>query len=122
MQYQGTERETSRSSPNLRDGNDGFDCFLLVTKYGCRFTAEDAQALKMLEQLLGKEAYDNMILVLTHGDQAEREAEQNGEEVEETLNRWLKILPDWFQKFIAAINNSVFNQQLLTSRQRTGRV
>ena len=87
---------------------DGFDCFLVVAKYGCRFTAEDAQALKMLQQLLGKEACDNMILVLTHGDQAEHEAEENGEEVEETLNRWLKSLPRWVQDFVAAIKKRVF--------------
>ena len=87
---------------------DGFDCFLVVAKYGCRFTAEDAQALKMLQQLLGKEACDNMILVLTHGDQAEREAEENGEAVEETLNKWLKSLPRWVQDFVAAIKKRVF--------------
>ena len=87
---------------------DGFDCFILVTKYGCRFTAEDGQALKMLQKLLGREAYDNMILVLTHGDQAELEAEENEKTVEEALEKWLKSLPDWVQKFIAAINNRVF--------------
>ena len=87
---------------------DGFDCFIVVAKYGCRFTAEDAQALKMLQQLLGKEACDNMILVLTHGDQAEREAEENEETVDETLKKWLKSLPPWVQQFVAAIKNRVF--------------
>ena len=87
---------------------DGFNCFIVVAKYGCRFTAEDAQALKMLQQLLGKEACDNMILVLTHGDQAEREAEENEETVEETLKKWLKSLPPWVQQFVAAIKDRVF--------------
>ena len=87
---------------------DGFDCFIVVAKYGSRFTAEDGQALKMLQQLLGKEACDNMILVLTHGDQAEREAEENGETVEETLKNWLKSLPSWVQQFVAAIKHRVF--------------
>ena len=87
---------------------DGFDCFILVAKYGCRFTAEDAQALKMLKKLLGEKACDNMILVLTHGDQAVREAEENEETVDETLEKWLKSLPEWVQEFVAAIKNRVF--------------
>ena len=62
----------------------------------------------MLQKLLGKEACDNMILVLTHGDQAEREAEENGETVDETLEKWLKSLPEWVKEFVAAIKNRVF--------------
>lgn len=87
---------------------DGFDCFIVVAKYGCRFTAEDAQALKMLQKLLGQEACDNMVLVLTHGDQAEREAEENGETVDQTLAKWLESLPKWVKEFVAAIKDRVF--------------
>ena len=98
---------------------DGFDCFIVVAKYGSRFTAEDGQALKMLQQLLGPEACDNMILVLTHGDQAEREAEENKETVEETLKKWLKSIPPWVQQFVAAIKNRVclFNNCLRPEKQ-----
>lgn len=87
--------------------SDGFDCFILVAKYGCRFTAEDAQALKMLQQLLGENAYNNIILVLTHGDQLEREAEESEESVDRTLEKWLKSLPPWIQDFIASIDQRV---------------
>lgn len=87
---------------------DGFDCFIVVAQYGTRFTKEDGQALKMLQELLGKEAFDNMILVLTHGDQAERDAEENGETVEETLKNWLGSLPPWVQTFVGTIENRVF--------------
>ena len=86
----------------------GFDGFILVAKYGCRFTAEDAQALKMLQKLLGQEAYDNMILILTHGDQAERDAEENGKTVDEALANWLESLPAWVKEFVDAIKNRVF--------------
>ena len=98
---------------------DGFDCFIVVAKYGSRFTAEDGQALKMLQQLLGKEACDYMILVLTHGDQAELEAEENEEKVEETLGNWLKTLPSWVQQFVDAIGNRVllFNNYLRPEKQ-----
>ena len=98
---------------------DGFDCFLVVVKYGSRFSIEDGQALKMLRQLLGKEADDNMILILTHGDQAERDAEKEGKTVEETLMDWLKTLPSWVQRFINAIKNRVvlFNNCLHPEKQ-----
>ena len=86
---------------------DGFDGFILVAKYGCRFTAEDAQALKMLQKLLGREAYDNIILVLTYGDQLERDAEENEESVERTLKNWLEGLPDWILDFTASIKDRV---------------
>ena len=84
---------------------NGFDGFLLVAKYGCRFTGEDAQALKMIQVFLGKEVYGNMILVLTHGDQAEREAKKNRQSVEEVVKHWLDKLPPFFKDFLKAINN-----------------
>lgn len=87
---------------------NGFDGFLLVAKYGCRFTGEDAQALKMIQVLLGKDVYSNMILVLTHGDQAEREAKRNGQIVEEVVKRWLDKLPQFVKEFLKAINNRYF--------------
>lgn len=87
---------------------NGFDAFLLVTKYGCRFTGEDAQALKMIQVFLGKEVSSNMILVLTHGDQAEREAEMDGKQVEEVVKDWMNKLPQFVKEFLNAINNRYF--------------
>ena len=87
---------------------NGFDCFLVVAQYGTRFTAEDGQALQMLQELLGEEARDNMILVLTRGDQAEHDAKDSKVTVEKALEKWLKSLPPWVQNFVAAIKNRVF--------------
>ena len=84
---------------------DGFDAFLLVAKFGCRFTGEDAQALKMIQALLGPEVCSNMILVLTHGDQAERLAERQSKKVEEVVKDWMKELPQTVRAFLRAINN-----------------
>lgn len=86
---------------------DGFDSFILVARYGCRFTPEDAQALKMLQKLLGEEAYDNIILVLTHGDQLKLEAEENEQSIELTLKTWLESLPGWIREFTALIKDRV---------------
>lgn len=87
---------------------NGFDAFLLVAKFGCRFTGEDAQALKMIQVFLGKEVCGNMILVLTHGDLAEREAEMNGKKVENFVKDWMNELPQFVKDFMKAINNRYF--------------
>ena len=87
---------------------NGFDGFLLVAKYGSRFTGEDAQALKMIQVFLGKEVYSNMILVLTHGDQAEREAERTHKKVEDVVKDWMDGLPQFVKHFIKSINNRYF--------------
>lgn len=87
---------------------DGFDCFIVVAKYGTRFNREDGQALKMLQELLGRGAYDNMILLLTQGDQAKRVAEENGQTVEETIKNFLGSHPTWVKDFVSAIKHRVF--------------
>ena len=85
----------------------GFDAVILVVKYGCRFTMEDAQALKMLEALLEGDAKGHMILLLTHGDQAEYEAEEEEMSSDQRVHQWLKTLPSWVQSFIEEIGNRV---------------
>lgn len=85
----------------------GFDAIILVVKYGCRFTMEDAQAMKMLQALLEEDAMDHMILLLTHGDQAEYEAEEEEISTDQRVNGWLKTLPSWVQSFINQIGNRV---------------
>ena len=85
----------------------GFDAVILVVKYGCRFTMEDAQALKMLEALLEEDAKGHMILLLTHGDQAEYEAEEEEISIDQRVSQWLKTLPRWVQHFINQIGNRV---------------
>lgn len=85
----------------------GFDAIILVVKYGCRFTMEDAHALKMLQALLEENAMGHMILLLTHGDQAEYEAEEEQMSTDQWVSQWLKTLPSWVQSFIKQIGNRV---------------
>ena len=85
----------------------GFDAVILVAKYGSRFTMEDAQALKILEALLEVDAKGHMILLLTHGDQAEYEAEEEKISIDQRVSQWLKTLPSWVQNFINEIGNRV---------------
>lgn len=85
----------------------GFDAVIIVVKYGCRFTVEDAQALKMLKALLEEDAKGHMILLLTHGDQAEHEAEEEETSTDQLVREWLKTLPPWVQDFINEIGERV---------------
>ena len=96
----------------LKWAPNGFDAIVLVTRYGCRFTGEDAQALKSLQEFLGENAGKYIILVLTYGDQAEREATKDN--LDRLVHRWLQTLPDWVRNFIEQIDNRVilFNNLL----------
>ena len=48
-----------------------------------------------------------MILLLTHGDQAEYEAEEEKISIDQRVSQWLKTLPSWVQNFINEIGNRV---------------
>ena len=87
---------------------NGFDGFILITRFGHKFTSEDSQALIILQQLLGKQAYNNMILVLTCGDEAEREAKEKETTINVIVQEYLDSLPDWVQKFLDEISKRVF--------------
>ena len=92
----------------------GFDAIVLVVKYGFRFTTEDGQALKLLQKFLGEKANDYIILVLTHGDQAERVAKRKKIQVDEYVKQWMMEMPEWVQEFVTQIADRVvlFNNTL----------
>ena len=78
----------------------GFNAILLHAKFGSRFTRDDGDALQMLLKFLRAEAQNYMILVLTHGDEAEYHASEEGITVEEYLKNWINRMDDWLKKFI----------------------
>lgn len=86
---------------------EGFHAIVLVVRYGCRFTKEDEQALKLLQEFLGKEAKEYIILILTFGDQAKFEAEEGRKSLDEWIKEWLKSLPQWVQGYIKEIKDRV---------------
>ncbi len=93
----------------------GFDAIIIVVRFGERFTAEDAEALKLLTAFLGKEAEGHMILLLTHGDEAERNAKKKKIlPVDRYVKQWIGGLPDWVKDFIHQIGDRVvlFNNLL----------
>ncbi|XP_015769286.1 PREDICTED: uncharacterized protein LOC107347824 [Acropora digitifera] len=78
----------------------GFNAILLLAKFGSRFTPDDYDALQMLLKFLTADAKKYMILVLTHGDEAEHNASEEGIAVEEYLKNWINRMDDWLKKFI----------------------
>lgn len=78
----------------------GFNAFLLTLKFGARFTSEDGEALKLLKAFLGEEALDYMILLLTHGDEAEANARKRQTPVDEYVKQWIDGMEDWVKGFI----------------------
>ena len=78
----------------------GFNAILLLAKFGSRFTRDDYDAFEMLLKFLTPDAKKYMILVLTHGDQAEYSASEKGIAVDEYLKNWIDKMDDWLKNFI----------------------
>ena len=78
----------------------GFNAILLLVKFGSRFTPEDGEALKLLRTFLGEEATNYMILLLTHGYQAEANARRKNVPVDKYLKAWIEAMEDWVKDFI----------------------
>lgn len=95
----------------------GFHAIVLVAKYGCRLTGEDAQALQLLQGVLGDNVRKYIILVLSFRDQAEHEATEDKTPLssDELVDTWLQTSPDWVQTFIDQIGEDrvvSFNNRL----------
>jgi len=86
---------------------EGLDAIILVVKYGARFTAEDEQALLLLEEFAGIESKEFMILILTWGDQAVQHAKEKKTSLDELIEKWIMTLPQWVQTFIDEIKGRV---------------
>ena len=78
----------------------GFNAILLVAQFGVRFTRDDYDALQILLKFLTEDAKKYMILVLTHGDEAEYNANEEGIAVDEYLEKWIDKMDEWLKKFI----------------------
>lgn len=78
----------------------GINAILLLVRFGTRFTPEDAQALTLLKTFFGEEALNYMVLLLTHGDVAEKNARRKKVPVDEYVKEWINGMEDWVQEFI----------------------
>jgi len=116
------KREFEKEVPRILEwAPNGFDAIILVAKYGCRLTAEDAEGLQLLQGFLGDQANKYIILVVTYADQAEHVAKEDRTSMsqEGVQLLWLESLPDWANSFIKQIDERVvfFNNRLKPDSQ-----
>uniref|UniRef100_A0A2C9LLC1 AIG1-type G domain-containing protein n=1 Tax=Biomphalaria glabrata TaxID=6526 RepID=A0A2C9LLC1_BIOGL len=82
---------------------DGFSAFILVLKYGNRFTRQEHETLKLIRSTFGDDVIKNQVIcVLTHGDMFKADMEQDGDEVE--FEVWSKKQEGAIQKLFQECN------------------
>lgn len=65
--------------------SQGYHAFLLVVRYGGRFTQEDQDTVRLMKQVFGQDfVRDYCVMVMTYGDNFKRDAEEFGF----TFNQW----------------------------------
>ena len=92
----------------------GLDAIIITVNYGCRFGRDEAEALKILRSFFGAEALAYMILVLTYGDQAARNAKEKGVSITDEKKSYIASLPRWVVQFVKEIEGRtmLFNNTL----------
>ena len=100
----------------------GLDAIIISIKYGGRFGQEDAEALSILKRFFGTEALPYMILILTHGDQAVYNAEDEKRSIEDHLEWYISTLPDYVRQFIEEIGERrmLFDNRLNPNKNPNG--
>ncbi|XP_059161566.1 uncharacterized protein LOC131944772 [Physella acuta] len=96
----------------------GYHAFLLVVKFGGRFTAEDKDTLDFLKKIFGKNFIKNFcILVMTCGDNFEHEREERGISFQD----WCKEQQGVFQDLLTECNNRIvlFNNRVKDEHEKT---
>ena len=81
----------------------GLDAIIITLNYGGRFGLEDAEALEIFKSFFGTEALAYMILILTHGDQAARNAKERDVNIEDEKKSYIASLPPWVLQFVKEI-------------------
>ena len=78
----------------------GYHAFLLVVKFGARFTREDQGTAAFLKKLFGQEfVKQHCILIMTYGDLFERESEENGQ----TFEQWCNCQQGVFRELLSSV-------------------
>ncbi|XP_059159853.1 GTPase IMAP family member 8-like [Physella acuta] len=68
-----------------------FTALLIVLKFGCRFTQQESDAIKVIKAIFGREVFKNYgICVLTHGDDFENEMMDAEDDEKMTFDSWCR--------------------------------
>ncbi|CAL1533419.1 unnamed protein product [Lymnaea stagnalis] len=82
----------------------GYHAFLLVVKFGGRFTAEDQDTIGFLKKIFGESFIKSYcILVMTCGDNFESESQESGQ----NFKQWCDEQDGVFQELLRECNNRV---------------
>ncbi|GFO24813.1 immune-associated nucleotide-binding protein 7 [Plakobranchus ocellatus] len=83
----------------------GYHAFLLVVRYGARFTAEDKDTIELLKSMFGADSVrDYCILAMTHGDNFQRKIESTPGD---TFPMWCGRQTGIFQELLKECNNRI---------------
>ncbi|GFO12909.1 immune-associated nucleotide-binding protein 7 [Plakobranchus ocellatus] len=78
----------------------GYHAFLLVIRFGVRFTAEDQDTVALLKKIFGSNFVRQFcILVMTGGDNFEREAEDTGKTFDQWCREQGRVFRDMMKEF-----------------------
>ncbi|RUS81972.1 hypothetical protein EGW08_010270 [Elysia chlorotica] len=84
--------------------SSGYHAFLLVVRYGGRFTQEDQDVVRLLKQIFGQDFVKNYcVLVMTFGDNFKRE----GEEFGFTFEQWCGQQSGVMQELIREVQGRI---------------
>ncbi|KAH9524113.1 Immune-associated nucleotide-binding protein 10 [Bulinus truncatus] len=91
------------TSDAMRANPEGFHALLLVVRFG-RFTKEDRDTVEFLKKIFGQNSVrKHCILVITCGDEFERESEETGE----TFEEWCAAQTGVFQDLLEECGHRV---------------
>ncbi|KAI8761461.1 GTPase IMAP family member 6 [Biomphalaria glabrata] len=98
----------------------GFHAFLLVVKFGGRFTEEDTDTIDFLKKIFGESfVKDYCILVLTCGDIFQKESEETGQTFDEWCNMQTGIFRELLQECswrVVLFDNKTHNKEIKKSQ------
>ncbi|KAH9524121.1 Immune-associated nucleotide-binding protein 9 [Bulinus truncatus] len=98
-----TELVIMATSDAMRANPEGFHALLLVVRFG-RFTKEDRDTVEFLKKIFGQNSVrKHSILVITCGDEFERESEETGE----TFEEWCAAQTGVFQDLLEECGHRV---------------
>ncbi|CAL1531284.1 unnamed protein product [Lymnaea stagnalis] len=82
----------------------GYHAFLLVVKYGHRFTGEEQETIAFLKKIFGESFVKQFcVLLMTHGDDFEIESEDTGQ----TFEGWCRSQTGAFKSILSECNNRI---------------
>uniref|UniRef100_A0A2C9KQH0 AIG1-type G domain-containing protein n=1 Tax=Biomphalaria glabrata TaxID=6526 RepID=A0A2C9KQH0_BIOGL len=95
---------------------DGYHAFLLIYKFGLRYTNEELESIRLLKLIFGQNFVKNYcILIITGGDSFLEQTKG------QTLNDWLKDQKGAFEILIKECKNRVILFNNVTSKESTKR-